>query len=186
MHSRHNRFIRAPAHSTLFAGVGCAAIALFLSSCSADLSVQRETQQAEGFEHTAPYSIVCVIHGDGEYLYHDTSGIEYRADEQAVRAAQRVAQQNPDAEVFIFHQRPRRHFLFFFPLRDGEFYYYRNGRLIAHELYWRNQEEATVSPVPRRRSARSGKPVPVLRSRHPRIWRRRLRCIVPGPGVHRP
>jgi len=143
MHSRHNRFIRAPAHSTLFAGVGCAAIALFLSSCSADLSVQRETQQAEGFEHTAPYSIVCVIHGDGEYLYHDTSGIEYRADEQAVRAAQRVAQQNPDAEVFIFHQRPRRHFLFYFPLRDGEFYYYRNGRLIAHELYWRNQEEAT-------------------------------------------
>ena len=76
---------------------------------------------------TARYSIVCVIHGDGDYLYHDTDGNEYAADEEALAAAKRVAQQNPHAEVFIFHQRPRRHFLFLFPLRDGEFYYYRNG-----------------------------------------------------------
>jgi hypothetical protein len=35
---------------------------------------------------------------------------------------------------------PVRNFLLFFPLRDGEFYYYRNGSLIENELYWRDQE----------------------------------------------
>jgi len=44
--------------------------------------------------------------------------------------------------VFIFHQKPRKHFLFFFPLKDGEFYYYRNGQLIANESYWRDQENS--------------------------------------------
>lgn len=143
MHDLQKRFIRATARSTLFAGVGCAAIALFLTSCSTDLAVQREAQPTEGPVPVSPYSIVCVIHGDGDYLYHDTSGNEYRADEEAVAAAQRVARHNPEAEVFIFHQKPRRHMLFFFPLRDGEFYYYRSGRLIANELYWRDQKETT-------------------------------------------
>jgi len=92
---------------------------------------------------TLQYSIVFLIHGDGDYLYHDTGGKKYEADEEALAGAIRVAQQNPNAEVFIFHQKPRSHFLFFFPLRDGEFYYYRNGRLIANELYWRDQEQSS-------------------------------------------
>jgi hypothetical protein len=85
------------------------------------------------------YSILCIIHGDGEYLFHDTNGNEYSADDEALAEVIKVAQQNPQAEVFIFHQKPKRHFLFFFPLKDGEFYYYRNGRLIAIESYWREQ-----------------------------------------------
>jgi hypothetical protein len=56
--------------------------------------------------------------------------------------AKKVAEQNPNAEVFIFHQKPRRHFLFFFPLKDGELYYYRNGKLITNESYWRDQEKS--------------------------------------------
>ena len=36
--------------------------------------------------------------------------------------------------------------MFFFPLRDGEFYYYRNGRLIANESYWRDQEQSRFEP----------------------------------------
>ncbi len=102
--------------------------------------VQREAQPAEHAARAVSYSIVCVIHGDGDYLYHDTSGIAYKADEEALAGAKRVAQLNPHAEVFIFHQRPRRHLLFVFPLRDGEFYYYRNGRLIANESYWRDDQ----------------------------------------------
>jgi hypothetical protein len=90
--------------------------------------------------------MVFIIHGDGDYLYHDTSSNEHKADEEALTGAKRVAKQNPHAEVFIFHQRPRRHFLFLFPLRDGEFYYYRNGRLIANELYWRDQEQSHLDP----------------------------------------
>ena len=126
-------------------GACCAALAVLLCSCSADLSVQREAHQEKEVP-AAPYSIVCVIHGDGDYLYHDTSGNKYEANEKALEGAQKVAQQNPQAEVFIFHQRPGRHFLFFFPLRDGEFYYYRNGRLIATESYWRDQKESRFEP----------------------------------------
>lgn len=141
-----SRSVRRALCTMLFLSMCCAALAVFLSSCSADLPVQRKAQQAEEGVLAARYSIVCIIHGDGDYLYHDTSGNEYQADEQALAGAKKVAQQNHHAEVFIFHQRPRRHFLFFFPLRDGEFYYYRNGRLIANELYWRDEEQSHLDP----------------------------------------
>lgn len=129
-----------------FISIGCVALTVLLSSCSANLPLQREAQQAEEVVLAAPYSVVCVIHGDGDYLYHDTSGNEYKADEEALEGAKRIALQNPHADVFIFHQRPRQHFLFFFPLRDGEFYYYRNGRLIINELYWRDQYQSKLDP----------------------------------------
>lgn len=136
------------AHSILFVSVLCALLTVLVSSCSPGLPVQREVEQAEGSLLPVPadYSIVCVIHGDGDYLYHDTGGNEHSADEEALEGAKRVAQQNPGAEVFIFHQRPRRHFLLFFPLHDGEFYYYRSGKLIANELYWRDQEQSLFQP----------------------------------------
>ena len=92
------------------------------------------------------HSIVFIIHGDGDYLYHDTGGKEYKADEEALEGAILVALQNPRAEVFIYHQRPKKHFLFFFPLPDGRFYYYRNGRLIANESYWRDNEQSRFEP----------------------------------------
>jgi hypothetical protein len=82
--------------------------------------------------------MVFIIHGDGDYLYHDPRGHAHRADEEALAGAIKVAEQNPQAEVFVFHQRPRRHTLLFFPRRDGEFYYYRNGWLLAQESYWRD------------------------------------------------
>jgi hypothetical protein len=146
MRDPQSRSVMGAPHSMLFVSVCCAALAVLLSSCSADLPVQREAQQAEERALAATYSIVCVIHGDGDYLYHDTSGNEYKADEEALAGAKRVAQLNPHAEVFIFHQRPRRHFLLLFPLHDGEFYYYRNGRLIANESYWRDQEQSHFDP----------------------------------------
>lgn len=90
------------------------------------------------------YSIIFVIHGDGDYLYHDTSSNEYIADTEVLINAKNVALQNLNAEVFIFHQKPRKHFLFFFPIRDGELYYYRNGQLLVNELYWRDQENSNL------------------------------------------
>ncbi len=117
----------------------------FLSSCTAGIPVQHEPQPSVGVP-AVTYSIVCVIHGDSDYLYHDTAGNEHRADEEALAGATRVAQQNPQAEVFIFHQQPRRHAFFLFPLRDGEFTYYRNGRLIVNETYWRDQDRSRLDP----------------------------------------
>jgi len=146
MRDPNSRSVRGAVSSLLFRS-GCAvALVVLLSSCSADLPVQREAQPAEEGVGTVAYSIVCIIHGDGDYLYHDTSGNEYRADEEALARAKRVALQNPHAEVLIFHQKPKKSILFLFPVRDGEFYYYRNGRLLAHESYWRDHEQAHFIP----------------------------------------
>jgi len=122
--------------------VCCGILLGSLSSCSANLPIQGEVLYSEDSASKVQYSIVCVIHGDGDYIYHDASGNEFKADEEAAASAKKVARQNPNAEVFIFHQRPRQHFLLFFPLRDGEFFYYRNGQLIANELYWRDNKQS--------------------------------------------
>lgn len=125
-----------------FVIVSYAALLMLFSSCSTNLSVKHETPLLDSSAQAVNYSIVCFIHGDGDYVYHDTNGKEYKADEQALAAAKKVALQNPYAEVYIFHQKPKRHFLLFFPLRDGEFFYYRNGQLIANELYRRDNEKS--------------------------------------------
>ena len=111
-----------------------------VSSCSSNQPMQREARQAVEDMFAPRYSIVFVIHGDGDYLYHDANGGEHNANEEALAGARRVALQNPHAEVFIFHQQPSTHFLFFFPRHDGEFSYYQNGRLIITESYWRDME----------------------------------------------
>jgi len=80
-----------------------------------------------------------MIHSDGDYLYHDPDGNVHRADEETLVGATMVAMQNLQAEVFIFHQKHRKYTLTFFPHRDGTLYYYRHGRLLAKEFYWRNQ-----------------------------------------------
>jgi hypothetical protein len=139
-----NSYIRLT--KVIFESAVFAALTQFLSSCSTNLPIQGKAQLSNDSSLHIQYSIIFVIHGDGDYLYHDTSGKEYEADEEALAGAMRVAQQNSRAEVFIFHQKPRRHFMFFFPLRDGEFYYYRNGQLIDNELYWRYHEKSILVP----------------------------------------
>ncbi len=146
MQAIHSRCVRGAPFSKFFLSVHSAVFAVLLSSCSSGLPVQRDAQQAHSDELAPAYSLVCVIHGDGDYLYHDTSGNEYEADEEALAGASGVALRNPSAEVFIFHQKPRRHFLFFFPLPDGEFSYYRNGRLIANASYFRGQGQSRFDP----------------------------------------
>ena len=120
----------------------CLTFVVILSSCSSDIVLKSESQQDIVNAFDTKYSMVFVIHGDGDYLYHDTSNNDYNADEETLIKAKKAALENPNAEVFIFHQKPKKHFLFFFPRKDGEFYYYRNGQLIANETYWRDQEKS--------------------------------------------
>ena len=110
---------------------------LILDSCGSGLPIRQAVQNTTASVEVK-YSVVCIIHGDGDYLYHDTSGNEYTADLETLDEIKRVAQQNPFAEVIIFHQKPKQNILFFFPQKDGEFYYYRNGQLIADESYLRD------------------------------------------------
>lgn len=142
MQNPHSRFARDIHYVIHFVIIVCALLAVFLTSCSADHSVQRGTHLTDANSPVTKYSIIFVIHGDNDYLYHDSSGKKYKANEEALTGATRVAEENPEAEVFIFHQKPKSNLLFFFPLRDGEFYYYRNGQLIENKSYWRDQDES--------------------------------------------
>jgi len=114
MRNPHNRSFGGDLCSILLVSVCCAGLIMLLSSCSGIRPVQQTAQHVNENMPVVQYSLVCVIHGDGDYLYHDTIGNEYKADEEALAEVKRIAQQNPQAEVFIFHHKPRRHFLFFF------------------------------------------------------------------------
>jgi hypothetical protein len=133
-------------HSAPVAGVACAALALFFFSCGSVPPARRAISPGDEGGISPRYSIVCIIHGDGSYLYHDSRGDAHRADEATLAKAITVAERNTQAEVFIFHERRRRHLLLFIPRRDGTFYYYRNGRLLAEESYWRDKGALRFDP----------------------------------------
>jgi hypothetical protein len=134
-------------YSMLCGCIGCVVLVFFLFSCSSIPPGYRDTLIGE--ENTFPpnCSMIFVIHGDGDYLYHDSRGRAHRADDEALLGAMKVAVRNPQAEVFVFHEQPRRHILFLFPLRDGKFYYYRNGRLLVRESYWRDRGPSRFDPA---------------------------------------
>lgn len=134
------------AHSVSMVGLACVALALFLFSCSSIPPAHRATPPGDEGGLSPRYSIVCIIHGDGGYLYHDAHGDAHRADEVTLAKAKTVAERNTQAEMFIFHERRRKHRLLFIPLRDGTFYYYRHGRLLAEESYWRDQGQLRFDP----------------------------------------
>lgn len=86
-----------------------------------------------------------MIHGDANYVFHDTAGAVHYANEDVLARAKEVALANPQAEVFIFHDMPLNKTLFFFKQHDGEFYYYRNGELEATQQYWRDEGTSRFS-----------------------------------------
>lgn len=115
----------------------CFYLILFLVSVSsfACRNVSRQDEDDLLKPDSIKYRIVYYIHGDGSYLYHDSQGGDIQADERMVQQAISVAEGLPNSEVFIFHQKPKEHFLFFFPLKDGEFYFFRNGKQVDNESY---------------------------------------------------
>jgi len=121
----------------------CLALGLFLLSCSYTPTFIPLEQVSGPLPN---YTIISIIHGDGDYLFHDIDGRKLRADEEALAGMKKVAERNSQAEVFIFHEKRRKKFLFFFPRQDGEFYYYRNGQMLARELYRRNQGQSRFDP----------------------------------------
>ena len=83
------------------------------------------------------YSIIYLINGDGDYLYHNLKGEPHFGDDDKLKEALSVAGNCKDGEVFIFHIMKKSGFLFF-QSDDGNFYYYRNGNLINESGYSRN------------------------------------------------
>src|SRR6185369_15437037 len=97
--------------------LGCVVLAMFFAGCSSTMPPPRDEAIIGG--GTTRYSLVFIIHGDGDYLYHNSLGEARRADEDALARAQVIAQQLPNAEVTIFHETARRHVLFVVPRHDG-------------------------------------------------------------------
>lgn len=161
----HNRSFTSVRHtySIFFWGASLMVLGLVLFSCSSIPLTQRETPRGEQSALPPRYSMVIIIHGDSNYLYHNADGHSRKADEEALVGATMVAERNPQAEVFIFHERRRKHTLLFFPRRDGTFYYYRHGRQLAKESYWRDKGasrfDSEVELYHRFRAAEQPKPV---------------------------
>ncbi len=125
---------------------GCTSLALLLVSCGTLPPSHRENPYQDEATPPPRYSMVFIIHGDGNYLYHDAHGAAHRADQEALHGALRAAERNEFAEVFVYHQKPRRRTLLLFPRRGGKFYYYRYGRLIATETYRRDPAQPRFYP----------------------------------------
>jgi Clostripain family len=105
-------------------------VSLILSSCG---SIGRSVNQID-YRLPVKYSLVFIIHGDGDYMYHDMNGKAHNADQEILGKIIDVAKNLQNSEVFIIHQKAESHFLFV-PLDDGEYYYYRNGNLIEKDSY---------------------------------------------------
>jgi hypothetical protein len=81
------------------------------------------------------YTLIYMIHGDANYLYHDEEGKGLQADEQQMKEAVSVAREAKNGEVFIFHLKPEKKVFWLFPKKDRVFLHYRNGILLHKEKY---------------------------------------------------
>src|SRR5690606_8682816 len=83
-------------------------------------------------------SVIIIIHGDGDYLFHNKNGEAQPADEAVLKKAIAAAEQLFNSEVFIFHQKPKSYSFLFFPEDDEEYYYFKNGKLRVKQSLKRN------------------------------------------------
>ncbi|XWN36843.1 MAG: hypothetical protein ROO71_12880 [Balneola sp.] len=103
---------------------------LFWGCSSSNNVVPDSIQDSNNIE----YSLIYIIHGDADYLYHH-EGTRYSADKRALDDAIRTARNATSGEVFIFHQKPEEKILWFFPKKDRRFYHFKNGKIIAEGKY---------------------------------------------------
>lgn len=102
--------------------------------------------------------IVVLVHGDASYLYHDSDGTAHQADEETLREAFAAARAMPQAEVFVFHQRPRDSFLGLIPRDDGTVYHFRHGRLVHRATYDQTRTEPFAAEARLLRTHRTAAP----------------------------
>lgn len=103
-------------------------ILLSFSSCSSNTYYNiNKSFSPDSLSH----SLIFYIHGDSDYLYYNDKNEAVYADKKSVEKAMNVAKQLTNSEVFIFYQKRKEYFLFFFPEDDKELYYFRKGKLIA-------------------------------------------------------
>lgn len=115
-------------------------VSLVLISCHRNYGVRRDTPVSTSHESESKSTLVFFIHGDGSYTYHDQKGKRFEADKVILQQAIAVAENSAHAEVFIFHQKPKRKWLFLIDRPEGSFYYFRNGVQLARGSYHRRTQ----------------------------------------------
>lgn len=113
------------------------AVSPVLVSCHRNFGVHRDAVISGPHDSEIKSTLVFFIHGDGSYSYHDAKGKRFEADAVILQQAMAMAKNCPRAEVFIFHQKPKRKWLFLIDRPDGSFYYFRNGAQLASGSYHR-------------------------------------------------
>ncbi|MEX2455824.1 MAG: hypothetical protein WD381_00855 [Balneolaceae bacterium] len=105
---------------------------IIFSSCQ---STEQVTQPDNVYsDHPSDYSVVMVIHGDSDYLFHE-NGKAFQADEEVLKDAISAAKEAETGEFFIFHQKQQRKILWLFKKDNRQFYHYKNGSLVHQERY---------------------------------------------------
>lgn len=97
--------------------------------------------EPEGVVTEPDYSLIIYIHGDSDYLFHDSDGNRVQADQHALQKAMNVAENAASGEVFIFHHQPAKRFLWMIPRRTNHLYQYKNGEKVRHISYRRSSEK---------------------------------------------
>jgi hypothetical protein len=125
----------------LFAG----AFALFLLAACAPARTARRPEAPPPETATAAATrpvlrVIHLIHGDGEYSYHDSSGKRLHADREALERAREAGRSRPDVEVYVFHLRAGRTG-WFTGRHDGTWEHYRGGALLEGGRYTRAEKD---------------------------------------------
>lgn len=127
-------------------------LSLFTASC-ATRGRLTDSEKSSGPDLSAPERkplspvvIVAVIHGDGDYLYHEEDGTPRRADETALERTTELARNLERGEVFIFHQKPLNRLFGVAAGRESELWYFRDGRVAGETKYTRRRGEGGLGP----------------------------------------
>lgn len=124
--------------------VGLMITSIVLTSCYQTHGVLREQVISGSYESEIKSTLVFFIHGDGSYDYHDQEGKRFEADKVILQQATALARSSAHSEVFIFHQKPKRKWLFFIDRPDGAFYYFRGGAQLASGSYHRRTDVSAL------------------------------------------
>lgn len=116
--------------SKIRAGICFLFLAMITACSTTHLPVLNKTNQKP-----INYTIVYLIHGDANYLYHTPQGQPRQADKKVLREAKWLGEHAENGEVFIYHLKQETKILFFFPRKDRTFLYYRNGELVYEKKY---------------------------------------------------
>ncbi len=113
--------------------------AVFFYGCSSttQLTEQASPEPSPGTD----YTLIFYIHGDSDYLYHEKDGSRAEADEQALKKAIDIAKQAESGEVFIYHKKPAKRFLWMIPRRSSNLHHYRNSEKVQTIRYRISSDE---------------------------------------------